>query len=419
MRNRLVPSDVMIRPTSATSPLTTFSGFSAFLLALVALKIWEPFDQVVFAMLSVMVATAVGVFLPDILINRLHRLALSPRAAQYSWTRARTKLVGLFSVLAFIGLAYALFPEYDSDFYQPFWQLLVLLSVPWLLLAGPYILWLDARLAEPYDGLWHLGRLCLGHWQETDRRQALIVAMGWVVKGFFWPLMFLYACNDLQRFLFMDLGAINSFKLFYEFMFFFMFFVDVGMVCMGYVCTLRLLDTHIRSVEPTTLGWLVALVCYEPFWNLVGRQYLAYDTGYPWGVWLQDSPLFYALWGSLILCLVFVYVWATVSFGARFSNLTHRGIITHGPYRWSKHPAYLAKNISWWMISVPFLAQDSWWQAFGCCVLLLMVNGIYWIRARTEEAHLMQDPQYREYAQWIANHGFFALLGRYFRSKRR
>ena len=45
--------------------------------------------------------------------------------------------------------------------------------------------------------------------------------------------------------------------------------------------------------------------------------------------------------------------------GPRFSNLTHRGILTHGPYAWSKHPAYLSKNLFWWLSSLPFLATNA------------------------------------------------------------
>lgn len=384
---------------------------------LAILKVWQPFDQIVLAMISVMIATALGVFVPDLLIQRIHRAALAKVSPDYSWSRTLTKLVGLFSVIGLIALAYALFPEYRGSFYAPFWALLAYIAVPWLLLSGPYVFWLDARLAEPKDGLWHLGRLCLGQWQGANRQQALIVVMGWVVKGFFLPLMFVYACNDLRHFLAFDFQRIDSFKLFFDFTYFFLFFIDVGMVSMGYLCTSRLLDTHIRSVEPTTLGWLAALVCYEPFWSLIGRQYLAYDTQYPWGAWLQAWPVIYVVWGSLILFLVFIYVWATVSFGARFSNLTHRGIITHGPYRWTKHPAYLAKNVSWWMIAVPFMSNGGLWHTLSACVLLLMLNGIYWVRARTEEAHLMQDPQYQAYSAWIAEHGLFASLRRYARSK--
>ena len=34
----------------------------------------------------------------------------------------------------------------------------------------------------------------------------------------------------------------------------------------------------------------------------------------------------------MLVALTAIYAWATVAFGFRFSNLTHRGILTHGPY---------------------------------------------------------------------------------------
>jgi hypothetical protein len=43
-------------------------------------------------------------------------------------------------------------------------------------------------------------------------------------------------------------------------------------------------------------------------------------------------------------------------------------------------------------------------------VLLLGLNGIYWLRAWTEERHLGRDPEYRRYAAWIAQHGLFRRL---------
>jgi protein-S-isoprenylcysteine O-methyltransferase Ste14 len=116
------------------------------------------------------------------------------------------------------------------------------------------------------------------------------------------------------------------------------------------------------------------------------------------------------LWGSGILFLVFVYVWSTAAFGLRFSNLTHRGIITHGPYRWTKHPAYLAKNLSWWMISVPFVAGSGWLVAIQSCLMLAAVNLIYYLRAKSEERHLAADPVYRDYQAYIARHGLCARL---------
>jgi len=103
-------------------------------------------------------------------------------------------------------------------------------------------------------------------------------------------------------------------------------------------------------------------------------------------------------------------MWSTAAFGLRFSNLTHRGIITNGPYRWSKHPAYIAKNLSWWLISVPFIAGAGWMQAVQSCLLLAGVNLIYFLRAKTEERHLGSDPVYRDYARFIDRHGLFASL---------
>ncbi|OAG62503.1 putative membrane domain protein [Burkholderia pseudomallei] len=50
---------------------------------------------------------------------------------------------------------------------------------------------------------------------------------------------------------------------------------------------------------------------------------------------------------------------------------------------------------------------------------LVAVNLLYWLRAKTEERHLMRDPDYRAYAEWIARHGMFARLGRMLGRERR
>jgi protein-S-isoprenylcysteine O-methyltransferase Ste14 len=117
-------------------------------------------------------------------------------------------------------------------------------------------------------------------------------------------------------------------------------------------------------------------------------------------------------WGITILALVLIYGLSTVAFGMRFSNLTNRGIITSGPYRYTKHPAYLAKNLSWWMISMPFLSVLGPAAALRHCLLLGLLNGVYYLRAKTEERHLAADPAYVAYAAWIAERGLFARLRR-------
>ena len=219
-----------------------------------------------------------------------------------------------------------------------------------------------------------------------------------------------YLCNDLNRFLEFDFSSLGSFPALFDFGFDGLYFLDVCLAAIGYIAAFRLTDTHLRSVEPTLLGWAAALTCYEPFWSLIGKQYLSYETDYKWGAWLNDTPVIYVLWGSIILTLTTIYVWSTVMFGARFSNLTHRGIITGGPYRWTKHPAYIAKNLSWWMISIPFMGKGGPDEVLRHCLLLITLNGIYLLRAKTEEWHLSRDADYVRYALWIDQHGLFRIL---------
>jgi protein-S-isoprenylcysteine O-methyltransferase Ste14 len=124
-----------------------------------------------------------------------------------------------------------------------------------------------------------------------------------------------------------------------------------------------------------------------------------------WTVHFAGMDVLLALWAVPLLALTGLYVWATVIFGIRFSNLTHRGIVTNGPYRYFRHPAYLAKSLFWWLMYLPFVPVTDPADAVRATILLLGVNAIYLARARTEERHLMTDPKYRAYAAWIAEHG--------------
>jgi protein-S-isoprenylcysteine O-methyltransferase Ste14 len=99
-------------------------------------------------------------------------------------------------------------------------------------------------------------------------------------------------------------------------------------------------------------------------------------------------------------------------FGTRFSNLTHRGILTNGPYRWTKHPAYIAKNLAFWLTFIPFIVSQNIGDSIRRCVLLGLLNYVYYLRAKTEEANLSTDPVYAQYSEWMKEHGIFRWLRR-------
>jgi protein-S-isoprenylcysteine O-methyltransferase Ste14 len=271
-------------------------------------------------------------------------------------------------------------------------------------------------MKEPLDAYWALGRLALGRFRDAAGRGPAVANhfRGWLVKAYFFPLMFVWLCGGVRNVMGYDFAGASWTNLrVYAFLYDFIFFFDLLFATVGYVVSVRALDTHVRSAEPAMLGWTVALFCYEPFFRgLFEKAYIQYG-GNSFESWLADHPYLRQAWGAAVLCLVLVYVLSTIAFGVRFSNLTNRGILTGGPYRFTKHPAYVSKNLSWWLMSVPFLVVDgNVGAAVKRCLGLAMMNFIYFMRARTEERHLSRDPTYVQYALWMNQHGVLRLLNR-------
>ena len=407
-------SSTQLLPKSAVHGAMAVVGLLAFGAGLWLVRALRPWGETWQPCLMLVLWTGVILLGADMLWNGVQLRAstgLDRGHHDPSLRRSAVKLLGLLGSLAFVALGYLVFPTYSDPLYRPFFSMLPVLLPLWLIVALPYLYLVDRHMLRPKDGYWQMGELLLFRWRELDRRILGQHLLGWLVKGFFLPLMFGYMSQDMGRFLGYDANAAAG-KPVFDVAYDGMYFMDVTLVSVGYLATLRLTDTHIRSSEPTLLGWAVALACYQPFWGLVSGQYLAYRTDYDWQQWLASDPGLSAVWGGAILLLTAFYLWATLSFAARFSNLTHRGIITNGPYRYSKHPAYLTKNLSWWLIAVPFLAQGGAWDGVLRCLMLLGVNLIYWLRARTEERHLSADPVYVQYALWMEDHGCLRHLTR-------
>jgi hypothetical protein len=402
------------RPPSATNTWIVMAGFAALVASMCLVRFLKMQDAVNAALIC-MGAVAVVNFLPDILLLKVHRRAstgIDWSRHSPSWGRVWTKFLGLLLSFAFAGSLYFLFPEYQGAFYDDFRKLLHKILPWWIGLALPYFYFIDARQADPHDGYYQAGLVAQFNFKKVNRKLLLQHTLGWLVKIFFMALMFTYFVSDLKKFIAYDFSIIHNFRTFYEFGYYFVFLADVSLACVGYLVALRLFDTHLRWPEPTVTGWLVALMCYQPFWTLFGRSYFDYSRDFAWGPWLEGKPTVYCVWGSTILGLYIIYLLATVVFGCRFSNLTHRGILTNGPYRLTKHPAYIAKNLAYWLTFIPFIVSESAADSIRRSIALLMVNGIYYIRARTEEAHLSQDPVYVQYKNWIARHGIFRWLSR-------
>ncbi|HSF96329.1 MAG TPA: hypothetical protein VLA52_14985 [Thermohalobaculum sp.] len=403
------------RPQSCTNTWINLVGLVCFFLTVWLLHD-VPIRTEAKALFWMLAATG-PIMLLDFLILRVHRRASTglqwDRGGQVDLARVAVKLIGWAVTIGAIGAIYWALPEYHRDFYAPFWLLLRTCG-PYLAIAAvPYFIIVDRRMRDPYDAYWHLGLLALGQTRGIDWPMLGNHARGWIVKGFFLPLMISYLAGEVTAVGEMLAGQRWATPMqLYELAYRFTFSVDLVFAAAGYIMTFRLLDTHIRSAEPTVLGWLVAIMCYQPFWNVFATQFLQYHDDLYWDNWLTGMPWLQVLWGSTIIAVLVIYGLATMTFGARFSNLTHRGILTNGPFRFTKHPAYLTKNLSWWLVSVPFVSAAGWEVALRYSIALFGINLIYFARARTEERHLSMDPVYVQYALWINEHGALAWLGR-------
>ncbi len=179
-------------------------------------------------------------------------------------------------------------------------------------------------------------------------------------------------------------------------------FVDTLLFTLGYIIELPALGNRIRTVDPTFFGWFICLICYPPFNELTMRFLEWRSSDFPH----FENDLIHLGINITLLSALALFSWASVALGFKASNLTNRGIVTHGPYAWVRHPAYAAKNLVWWLGALPTigmtLAEGSWRATAYTLLALSGWTVIYALRAITEERHLlMTDNGYAHYARKV------------------
>ncbi len=402
-------------PSSATSSLVSLLGLAGFTVGMVLLY-WLPLPRVS-VILVLLACTGLPMLLVDVVVLKAHRRPSTgldwDRPADYSLQRTAIKILGLAATLAILALCYWVFPEYRGRQYKIVFDVLAA-TWPYLTAATLiYFVVIDAHMKEPCDGYWLAGSLLLRRFGAFDREMFAQYCAGWLMKGFFVPFIISVFMSNIDSTFSSDLlKGRFGFNAFYNFCFPLSFAVDTAFSTLGYLLTIRVADAHLRSTDLTVSGWLVALICYPPFWPFIYDHFLPYDEhAVFWGPWFDSVPVIYCIWGSVLIVSFAVFSWATIVFGLRFSNLTHRGIITRGPYRWCKHPAYVSKIASYWLIALPFIAETGPADGVRASLMLALLSLVYYLRARTEERHLSRDPVYVAYALWMNEHGVLRWLG--------
>lgn len=265
--------------------------------------------------------------------------------------------------------------------------------------------------------------------KQILNKEEKLAMLTMLVKFIYIPLMFTWFFTNLQSVVNI-LGNIDKYLLeknfFYKsdtfihfyfrhihrLLFNLLFFIDVSIFLFGYTIELNFLNNKIKSVEPTLFGWLVALSCYPLLNNYTNTILGWHSSNMPDFVALFGEKIsFYNLsmiFGLLFVILIWIYVRASIALGFKASNLTNRWIVSHWPYKYIRHPAYICKNLAriiWWLPVIVWLFTSKTGLDFK---MILAVTGsliwwclIYHLRALTEERHLLQDPDYIEYTNKV------------------
>ncbi|MBI3964234.1 MAG: DUF1295 domain-containing protein, partial [Chloroflexi bacterium] len=173
----------------------------------------------------------------------------------------------------------------------------------------------------------------------------------------------------------------------------------------AYAVESRYLRNEARAVSTSLVGWIALLLCYPPLNDAIGELQ-------PW-TQVDVSPF---LWEPLILLHYTVivlfalgFLGATLALNLKAAQLSHRGIVTSGPYRLVRHPAYACRIAIWWLVTLAILSVllvPANVETAGPAALNLTLTAAAWtivyvIRARAEERLLCEDPTYLAYCQRV------------------
>ena len=408
-------------PATSANFLLNLACCVLFFVAMHLLRYFFPHDETLRLVLIGLIITAIPLWLYDLFYLKVYKrpsAGLLIKSGETNLQRLVFKLIGLYFTYLVILIFYKFNPVYyisdkAANFYGVFFCIFYKWGPLFLLISTFYFWMIDRRQKDPYDEYWQMGCLLMGRLKEVNGVVLQEYARAWFIKAFFVPFMFALLVTYADSILQWRWDGASLMPLYNHLLDMF-YAVDILFGVLGYILALRLLDTHIQSTEPTVLGWLVCLACYSPFYSIVGIGLLPEQSVLQWDQWLASNPVLFYTCGASIIILSLIYALATVAIGYRMSNLTYRGLITSGPYRFTKHPAYLSKVASWWLVSLPFLSTEGLVAASIQSLSMTAITVLYYLRAKTEENHLSNYPEYVQYAEWINDHGMFSFLGKIF-----
>lgn len=155
---------------------------------------------------------------------------------------------------------------------------------------------------------------------------------------------------------------------------------------------------HYFRRVPTTTTARGGLAFLGPVFVLVNFSLLVYGA--------HEVVIGFRLLGLPVLLLaLMIFLWAVSSHrderpAIAFSSEIPRRLTLDGPYRWVRHPIYLAYSLFW---LAPVLIVPGYLPVVFFCVMV----SIYASAARTEENGILQSPLAKDYCRYRKMAGAF------------
>ncbi len=334
---------------------------------------------------------------------------------------ASLKWVGSMAGLGVTLFGWWLLREYQRDQYAPLFKVL-----PDALLYVPIVVFVMHLVTEwrlgPSDGDGKdLGLFVLLRWKDVNGQGVRDELLTWFIKGFFFSINFCELPKTIAMIRGRESEIVNlPWAQMQPMIVLIIYGYIVAAILPGYLFSARIFGTHVRRIAHSWFAYTVTLACYSPFMMGVFTRWFNYhpfnpepDWNKPWvSQFSQDITMLYVL-GVMILVFEVFHYWGEGIFGIRSSNLTNRGIITAGPYRYCKHPVYVAKCASWLLMWLPFMTGDTAMDCLRQTLSYVGVCVVFGARAWAEERILAEDPVYVAYALWVEQHGLFSPVTRF------
>lgn len=258
------------KPRSAVSGWTGAVGLAGLLTALYFL-VGSELGSVSRTVIC-LAATALPMLIWDVAVERVHLNPTTgldygrPDALARTIARLPVKIIGLWATWAVIAAAYWTFKTYSQPAYG--WYLALAKSSMAILLPVSilYVALVDRYAIDPKrDGAWHAGLLVLGRWSEIDREILKEHALAWTIKAFFLAFMCSILPGNVVHVTARPLWTLPlDVVTVVNWLTTLLFTIDISFATVGYILTLKVTDSHVRSSNPLWSGWVSALICYPP-----------------------------------------------------------------------------------------------------------------------------------------------------------